>query len=145
MGKLFLEFVTTEHGLPKYVCNNCGCDVATEKRLIWEGFMNAGSPAYLFKEAVNVAPTTAAPRYEVLSTGGYLLLDVGCRKCSLTLGWQYLRADKLDQHYKVGCCLLHQASLLRVTGKAVAPEDSASEASEGDVSVALGYEVAGDW
>ncbi len=69
------------------------CDVASEKELVWEGFMNISTPAFLFKEAVNVTDLSS-PRNEVLSTGGYTLVDIGCRSCSITVGWKYVRAEK---------------------------------------------------
>lgn len=53
-----------EEGSCKYVCSACGCDIASEASLLWEGYMGACTPALLFKRAVNVEPS-AAERQEV--------------------------------------------------------------------------------
>lgn len=78
---------------PRYVCAGCGVDVACEAQLLWEGFMNVSTPAFLFKAAVNTQGASP-PRQELLSTGRYKLHDVSCRGCSALLGWQYLWAER---------------------------------------------------
>lgn len=67
-------------GLSKYICA-CGCDIASERVLVWEGFMGASTPALLFRDAVNVEASQEL-REERLSTGRYMLVDV-----SAAAGW----------------------------------------------------------
>lgn len=73
---------------------------------------SAQNPAYLFKAAVNVDPCSAR-REEVLTTGGYVLVDVHCRSCNTVLGWQYIAAKSEEQKYKEGATLLQQGLLMR--------------------------------
>lgn len=96
----------------KFVCW-CGLDVASEQSLVWEGYMGANIPAFLFRKGINVEPCGAL-RQESLSTGNYTIVDVRCRSCCAVLGWQYVQAEKADQKYKEECVLLKQASLKRV-------------------------------
>ena len=51
------------------MCCSCGCDIASEASLLWEGYMGACTPALLFRHAVNVEPS-AAEREEVGARGG---------------------------------------------------------------------------
>lgn len=74
---------------------------------------SAQNPAYLFKTAINVEPCSPS-REELLSTGGYVLVDVHCRGCNTILGWQYVAAKSQDQKYKEGATLLQQGLLRRV-------------------------------
>ncbi|GMH42952.1 hypothetical protein BSKO_10874 [Bryopsis sp. KO-2023] len=112
MGRQFLEYVGQETS-SKFVCALCCTDVACCTALIWEGFMAAQQPAYLFRETVNVEPY-AGCREELLSTGMYTLEDVQCRKCCTHLGWKYLRASRSEQKYKEGSTLLQQELLKRI-------------------------------
>lgn len=74
---------------------------------------SAQNPAYLFKSAINVEPCSPR-RDELLSTGGYILVDVHCRGCNTVLGWQYVAAKSQDQKYKEGATLLQQGLLRRL-------------------------------
>ena len=47
------------------------CDIASEGRLLWEGFMGACTPALLFRQAVNLEPSSAK-RHEVGEAGAGL-------------------------------------------------------------------------
>lgn len=112
MGRLFKQYLEEDYG-PKFACAQCNADVATYSDLIWEGFMGAQEPAYLFDNAMNLQPTSVT-RQEVLSSGTYELADVSCRHCATALGWLYLSSSKEEQRYKEGKVLLAQ-SLLRRT------------------------------
>ena len=99
--------------------------------------MNANLPAYLFQRTVNVQPCSAR-REETLSTGSYVLVDVGCRLCGVKLGWKYLAADNQDQKYKENCVILQQALLQRVrqvTQEAEAARAAATRARDGQMIV----------
>ena len=127
------QFLDDDDIRPKFVCAHCrygvpnwhrprfhqrihtSCEVAEEQSVVWEGFMgSAQNPAYLFKSAINVEPCSSRPREELLSTGGYVLVDVHCRGCSTVLGWQYIAAKSQDQKYKEGATLLQQGLLRRL-------------------------------
>lgn len=114
------------------------CEVADEQSVVWEGFMgSAQNPAYLFKTAINVEPCSSR-REEVLSTGGYVLVDVSCRGCSTVLGWQYIASKSQDQKYKEGATLLQQGLLRRlpaVPQPRVATVPINAAAHQGDASV----------
>lgn len=111
MGRLFVEYLEDERG-PKFVCAQCECDVACYSSLIWEGFMGAQQPAYLFRATVNLEPCSSH-RQEALSSGTYTLVDVSCRCCAQQLGWQYIQACNEEQKYKEGGVLLAQATVQR--------------------------------
>ena len=70
----------------------CRADVASQRRLLWEGYMGVQEPALLFRTAVNLERASKL-REELLSTGCYVLADVTCRACLSPLGWSYLHAS----------------------------------------------------
>lgn len=113
MGRLFVEYVDDDVDA-KFACAGCGCDIASERHLLWEGFMGQCTPALLFRCSVNLAPC-GPKREEMLSTGRYSLADVHCHVCRVPLGWKYLWAQQEDQQYKVGSVLLQHSLLRRVT------------------------------
>ncbi|KAL4425643.1 hypothetical protein ABPG75_009659 [Micractinium tetrahymenae] len=98
----------------KFSCAGCGCDIASEKHLLWEGFMGHSTSALLFRCSVNLAPC-GNKREEMLTTGRYTLADMHCHVCQVPLGWKYLSAQQEDQQYKVGAVLLQQSLLRRVS------------------------------
>eukprot|EP00210_Caulerpa_lentillifera_P006741 g6443.t1 len=106
-GKLFIciEAVNLFH--------LCSIDIASSSIIVWEGYMAAQQPAYLFKTAINIDPYSSV-RNEQLTTGMYSLCDVQCRCCCSPLGWRYISAERSDQKYKEGCSLLKQELLTRV-------------------------------
>ncbi|CAD7695023.1 unnamed protein product [Ostreobium quekettii] len=88
-------------------------EVASGSSLIWEGFMAAQQPAYLFRNTVNME-ACSPEREQLLSTGHYTLVDVRCRSCCTPLGWRYIKASRGEQKYKEGSTLLQQELLTRV-------------------------------
>lgn len=69
-------------------------DIAATADIVWEGYMGANIPAFLFKKAKNIEPS-AEPRQQQLSTGMFLVQDMKCRNCNTHFGWSYLKAWNL--------------------------------------------------
>ena len=80
-----------EHSLSDMMFYICSVDIAAVADIVWEGYMGANVPAYLFKKAKNIE-TSAEPRQQQLSTGTFLVQDMKCRNCSTAFGWSYLKA-----------------------------------------------------
>jgi len=53
------QYLVDEGITAKFCCDRCGCDIASEGQMLWEGFMGANQPAMLFRSAINLAPCSA--------------------------------------------------------------------------------------
>ncbi|KAL3154903.1 hypothetical protein ABBQ38_011440 [Trebouxia sp. C0009 RCD-2024] len=102
--------------LPKYCCKACGVDIASAKTVMWSDCKmgKSNESGMLFGATVNAA-RTGKVTVTHLATGDYEVQDVECQKCSVALGWTYLKAFNEKNKFKEGSTILYKRLLAPVS------------------------------
>lgn len=95
----------SHHDRSIYVCAKCHTAVATSEDLLSRSYRGTTGDAHLIKRVYNV-DLCKEIFLEKMTTGQYLIQNYSCSQCSKVLGWRYLKADDVDQHFKQGKYIL---------------------------------------
>ena len=93
-------------------CTSCGTDLAFASQIMSKGFTGRYGRAFLVSmppaPASQTLPNIRLGRNEnrQLVTGWHVVADISCGTCASKLGWKYVDAKELSQHYKVGKFIL---------------------------------------
>ncbi|KAL1861842.1 hypothetical protein VTK73DRAFT_6902 [Phialemonium thermophilum] len=73
------------------------------------------------------------PETRQLVTGSHVVADITCVVCGTSLGWKYLEAKEVSQHYKIGKYILETQKIVVCRGwdDVVGPHDNGADGRRG--------------
>ncbi|KAI9330248.1 yippee zinc-binding/DNA-binding /Mis18, centromere assembly-domain-containing protein [Pilaira anomala] len=98
-----------------YACGKCKTHLSTAESVISKQFQGKHGPAFLVETVVNIELGKAEDRE--MTSGLHRVKDISCIKCSMMLGWTYVKAYNSDNKYKEGKFILEKKLLVDVTPK----------------------------
>ncbi|KAH7358924.1 yippee family protein [Plectosphaerella cucumerina] len=103
-------------------CSTCSSDIAFASQIVSKGFTGRYGRAFLVSPPPpSASPDTAAgppPSRDLINirigrsedrqlvTGWHVVADINCAICGVKLGWKYVDAREVAQHYKIGKFIL---------------------------------------
>ncbi|KAI9267174.1 yippee zinc-binding/DNA-binding /Mis18, centromere assembly-domain-containing protein [Helicostylum pulchrum] len=98
-----------------YGCAKCNTHLTTAELVISKQFQGRHGQAFLLETVVNIDLGKAEDRE--MTTGLHRVKEISCIKCSMMLGWTYVKAYSDENKYKEGKFILEKKLLVDLTPK----------------------------